>query len=189
MDIEIRKLSTDLLDDWLYYFDHVAFTDNKEWSCCYCIHYHWKQAFEDEWKKTGTADLRGCAVKLINEGIMQGYLAYHGGQVVGWCNANDKQVYDTVHAKIYRDKQGEGKKIKAIVCFIVAPDMRGQGIASRLLERVCGDAADESYDYLEAYPNHGGADRDYHGPLSMYGKNGFGVHCDSDGYTVVRKYF
>lgn len=30
-EIKVYKLTTDLLDDWLYFFDNVASEDNREW--------------------------------------------------------------------------------------------------------------------------------------------------------------
>jgi hypothetical protein len=37
MDIEIKKLSPALLQDYLSFFDQVAFTDNEEWAGSYCV--------------------------------------------------------------------------------------------------------------------------------------------------------
>lgn len=40
MSIEIKALAPELLDDYLAFFDSVAFTDNPDWSGCYCCFYH-----------------------------------------------------------------------------------------------------------------------------------------------------
>jgi len=188
MNIEIQKLSIDLLDDWLYYFDHVAFSDNNGWSGCYCMHYHWSDELENKWRTTGKADNRDCAVKLIQEGILQGYLAYYDGNAIGWCNANDKDRYDTVLFKFHWEDSEKDKKIKSIVCFNVAPDMRNKGIASMLLKKVCEDALHEKYEYVEAYPFNNGDNKNYHGSISMYEKNGFKVYGNIDNYSLVRRY-
>ena len=50
MEISICKLTADLLDDWLSYFDNDAFSDNDEWCGCYCMCYHWDSELE---KKRG----------------------------------------------------------------------------------------------------------------------------------------
>ena len=183
MHIEIRKLSKDLLNDWLYYFDN-----EKGHKGCYCMHYHWKQELEDEFKTKGEVDGRAYAIKFINEGIIQGYLAYCENQVIGWCNANDKKAYNTVLSKIYREDSEKEKKVKSVFCFNIAPEMRGKRIATQLLQKICSDAFNDGYDYIEAYPFKNGANNDYHGSLSMYEKNGFTVYCDFDSYFVVRKY-
>lgn len=38
-NLEIHRLSPDRLGDFLYFFENVAHTDNKEWDRCYCINY------------------------------------------------------------------------------------------------------------------------------------------------------
>jgi len=191
MNIEIRKLSADLLDDWLYFFDNTAFSDNDEWAGCYCMCYHWNKALENQKKwncsKSDASYNRKCAVTFIKKGIMQGYLAYYEGKVVGWCNANDKQVYDSVNICLPWDDSEKSKKIKSIVCFCIDPASRGKGVASKLLEIICSDAADERYEYIEAYPFDHAMNNAYHGPKSMYEKNGFTAYGNINGYTVLRK--
>lgn len=155
MEIEVKKLTVELLKDWLDYFDNVAFTDEDEWPGCYCMHFHWNErldsrndwgkTLEQVYRKTGKADNRNRAIRLIKNGTMQGYLAYHNGKVVGWCNANDKSKYNTVLNSFF-DKKEKDRKIKSIVCFCIAPKMRRKGIAAKLLEKVCEDTAKEGYE-------------------------------------------
>ena len=40
MNLDIRALTYDLLDDYIDFFDNIAFSDHKEWSGCYCVHFH-----------------------------------------------------------------------------------------------------------------------------------------------------
>ena len=192
MEIEVKKLTNELLDDWLEYFDNTAFSDNNKWSGCYCMCYHWNDSLQNKKKwdcsKSGAAYNRECAVKFIKERIMQGYLAYNDGKVIGWCNVNDKQVYDNVIFKLPWEDREKGKKIKSVVCFCIAPDLRGKGIASRLLEKLCLDAADDGYEYIEAYPFSNIEYNAFHGPISMYEKNGFKASGEIDGCIVFRKH-
>ena len=118
---------------------------------------------------------------------MQGYLAYLDGKVVGWCNANDKQAYNSVNMDFSFEESEKNKKIKSIVCFCISPNFRGRGIASRLLDKICLDAADDGYEYVEAYPFIK-EEYNYHGSKSMYEKNGFTAYGDDNGCTIVRKY-
>lgn len=39
-------------------------------------------------------------------------------------------------------------KIKSVFCFVIAPEMQRQGIASQLLARVCQDAAKDGFDFV-----------------------------------------
>ena len=46
-----------------------------------------------------------------------------------------------------------GVKVKSIFCFAIAPEMQRKGIAGRFAERVCLDAVEDEFDFVEAYPN------------------------------------
>ena len=104
MEISLCKLTIELLDDWLSYFDKDAFSDNDEWCGCYCMCYHWDSKLEKErgWDcgKDSAQFNRKQAINLIKNGRMQGYLAYAQGKVVGWCNSNNKKSYDLNHEMI-----------------------------------------------------------------------------------------
>ena len=192
MEIEIRKLTADLLDDWLCFFDTTTCSGDNEWAGCYCMAPHWSPVLENEkaweYSPAGAVHHRGCAVEHIRKGILQGYLAYLDGRVVGWCNANDKQAYDSIFFKLPWEESEKDKRIKAIACFFVAPDLRDKGIAARLLEKVCSDAALDGYEYVEAYPFIHDENKAFTGPVTMYEKSGF-TACGADDICVVyRKY-
>lgn len=191
MPITIRRLTRDLLEDWLSYFDRDAFSDNDEWCGCYCMCYHWDSKLQKQraWDcdKSCAALNREQAIRFIKTGRMQGYLAYADGKVVGWCNANDKQAYDNVNFNFAREVPDNGEKIKSIACFSVAPDYRGRGIATALLDYICTDAKAEGYALLEAYPFTHDSYHAYHGPLSMYEKHGFKICGKIAECTVCRK--
>ncbi|WBW98478.1 GNAT family N-acetyltransferase [Oceanirhabdus sp. W0125-5] len=196
MNIVIKRLVPELTSDYINFFENVAFSDNQEWDGCYCVWYHWNDILENERKKYneagGTCFNRELAIKYIQKGVLQGYLAYVEGLVVGWCNANDKASYDGLSNK-KRPELWEGidcsEKVKSIVCFTIAPNMRRKGIATQLLNRVCMDASLDGYTYVEAYPGTGETNsRSYHGPYTIYDKSGFSVYKDLGGEVIVRKY-
>ncbi|MDR0313586.1 MAG: GNAT family N-acetyltransferase [Treponema sp.] len=194
MNFEIKKMSVDLLDDWLHFFDHVGFSDDGDWPGCYCMCYHWNNQLDrrynwnNEVENRSNSRNRERAIKLIKSGIMQGYLAYNDGNVVGWCNANEKRKYNTVNFEFPWEESEKNEKIKAIVCFCVAPKLRKKGIASQLLKKVYLDAAKDGYRYIEAYPFTKGDNNNYHGPLNLYKNNGFKTYGNIYGCTIVRKY-
>lgn len=184
------------------YFDLMRIEDYEEFTGCYCVWYHWCEQFESERlsyeKAGGNCFKRDLARQLISKGKLQGYLAYSNGQVVGWVNANEKENY----AKLSRENRPElweckecnapnpqEWKVKSIVCYSIAPEFRRQGIAGKLLERICEDAKRDGYDYVEAYPSLGSGNihKNYHGPLTMYEKQGFHMMKELDGEVIVRK--
>ena len=178
MSIEIRRLSPDLCEDWLTYFDGIAFGDHGEWALCYCLEGHMTRQENDGLKNP--AARRDYAKQLIQDGKMQGYLAYADGKVVGWCNANDRSAYtylDELYA--YMNYKPDDKRTKVVFCFLVASNYRGQGIAGAFLDRVCQDAKNDGYEQVEAYPlSDTNSEFQYHGTLRMYEKNGFKKNAD-----------
>jgi len=171
MDINIKPLSPVLLNDYLNFFDNSAFADHCEWSGCYCVEPHICGEIWPELSKGVESKGRQYAIDFINSGKLQGYLAYCGDEVMGWCNANDKANYERIQAQAWRHTEEDGsKKIKSIMCFVISPAHRRQGIASWLLEHICEDAKSEGYDIVETYPycvEQNDYDS-YSGPLSMY---------------------
>ncbi len=191
MNIRICKLTPEMLDDYLYFFENVAHTDNKEWDRCYCLNYCSDANANIDFSSPDVR--REYAIKYIKSGKIQGYLAYCGNEVVGWCNANRKS--DCLHCGGWQfisknDKDLDSNlNIKSVFCFTVAPDMRRKGIAAQLLRRVCEDAIRDGFDYIEAYPNKGESDiyDDYVGPLDLYKKFGFVIYNETDGRFVMQK--
>lgn len=191
MEIRICKLTRELLNDWLCFFDTVAFEDNEEWCGCYCMCYHWTKQLNKEraWacNKNCAPLNRAKAIDFIGEGRMQGYLAYRDGIVVGWCNANEKKAFESVNFHFAEEDPDNGEKIKSVVCFAIAPDHRGKGIATALLNYICEDARNEGFEYVEAYPFEHNENAAYHGPTGLYEKNGFAICNRIKGCRVVRK--
>ncbi len=195
METIIRPLSPELLDDFLYFFDHVAFADHPEWQWCYCTFFHLgkqdEQRLEEESSRCTRDVLRNVAIDLINTGVMRGYLAYADGQVVGWCNASDKRGYKKLceNRDIWDGDDAKAPPVKVVTCFIVAPTFRRKGVAAALLNRVLQDAAAEGCQVLEAYPAAGELDcfGHYHGHPAMYEACGFKPYRQLDGYSIYRK--
>lgn len=200
MDMTIRRMNPELVDDYMDYFDNTAFTDHADWRGCYCIHFHWNDQLDAEHEqcvKHGDEDFvlfnRRSSKNLVQNGIIRGYLCYVDGKAMGWCNANDKKNYDALQENIKPQlwEEASVEKVLSIVCFSVAPAMRGKGIATALLRQVCADAAAEGYSYVEAYPRTGSKDIyvNHHGPEPLYQKYGFVLHREFNGQGIYRKYF
>lgn len=87
------------------------------------------------------------------------------------------------------EEDHEDVKIKSIFCFVVAPEMQRKGIATQLVDRVCKDAADDGFHFVEAYVNENFVDTasDFRGPREMYEKCGFHKMAERDGRVVMRK--
>ena len=191
--IDICILTPERLDDYLYFFENVAHTDNKEWDRCYCVNFCSDNNLKIA-ELLRDADIRRkYAIKYVNENIIQGYLAYYEGQVVGWCNINDKK--DCLGCFGWQIISGKTKvteekvKVKSVFCFTVAPAMRGKHIATSLLQQAIDDARKDGYDYIESYPNKTESDiyYDFVGPIGLYKKFGFEQYGETENRLVFRK--
>lgn len=82
-----------------------------------------------------------------------------------------------------------GIRVKSIFCFLVAPKFRRKGITKLLLERVCQDAADEGFDFVEAYPlkEYINEAKDFMGPADLFRRNGFIPHGETEDKLIMRK--
>ena len=193
-NLNIQKLTPERLNDYLYFFENVAHTDNKGWDRCYCLNYCSDNNIELGEEFNNAETRRTYAIKYVTEGKIQGYLAYYNGQHVGWCNANDRnECMNCIGWKYLISTKSElnkeDNKIKSIFCFTVAPKMRGKHVATALMERVIRDAQKEGCDYVEAYPNKEEADMyySYVGPMGLYKKYGFEECGETEQRLVLRK--
>ncbi len=179
-NIIVKELAPSLRDDFLYFFDKIAFADNPDWSDCYCSLYHFANHGKDE--------TRQRSLKLVEEDRVHGFLAYDNGKPIGWCNAARRTNYPALHWLMGPGPE-KWEKVGSIVCFIVASTHRNQGVASQLLTTACDKFRKEGLEYAEAYPVKKPVSDAYNfpGPLAMYEKAGFRTHHDAGWYLIVRK--
>ena len=184
MDILIKSLSPELIDDYLYFFDHMVFTENPQWSKCYCYSFHFVGK-DEEWTQENN---RAAVIQMIKSGKMKGYLAYADSIPVGWCNVNNRENYQRL-TRTYEVEELTGQKVGSIVCFLISPEYRRKGIARLLLNRIINDYTSKAYHFLEAYPmvNTSSNEKNYKGPLSLYEKSSFVKIKTIEDYVIMRK--
>jgi len=185
MNITVKQLSPDLMDDYFSFFDHTAFCDNPDWSFCYC---YFNQFPHDDkiWKNQKSTDNRNEVCNLIQNGRLNGYLAYFNGNVIGWCNTGPRIEMTTLPEYPEPDEHIIG----FIVCFIVEKKYRRKGVAKTLLQEACVGFKKLGFQIVEAYPlkDANGEKENHFGPLSLYLTNGFDHYKDDEDTFVVRKY-
>jgi GNAT superfamily N-acetyltransferase len=176
----VKELTPSLRDDFLFFFDNVAFADNPDWSDCYCYPFQFADRERTENRRE--------ASNQIEESRLKGFLAYSDGKPVGWCNAANRDNYPAIY-RLMRTDPDILERVGSIVCFVIAPSHRSKGLASSLLNAACDWFSKEGLEYAEAYPvkKPTSAADNWPGALSMYHKNGFRSHRDAGWYVVVRK--
>lgn len=189
MEINIKKLTPELVEDYLYFFDTTPHDDGIDENKCFCE--CWCSAdHRVETDFSSAAKRRELARQYVIKGMIQGYLAYQDSKVVGWCNANTKSECQNCISWLRFMQSIECDdsflKVKSVFCYVIAPEMQRKGIATKLLERVCVDAKKEGFDIVESYPKKEfvSAARDFMGPASMYKKMGFTI-CKELGQDKV----
>jgi len=185
--IELRPLTPALKDEYIAYFDGPAFADNPVWAQCYCLSYH-QDMPQSTIDSRRSEQNRADRAAQIERGEASGVMAFAGGRVVGWCNASPRAslpLLDRTPGFESDDPEHTG----AIVCYVIAPRYRGQGIARRLLEGATDMLRVRGFRWLDAYPPKAAPTpaASYHGRLDMYVDAGFQRVREAGRHIVVRK--
>ena len=193
--IVITPLRPAQAGDFLRFFDHergVAFADNAQWAKCYCHYYQVPKSIR--WASLSAPQNRTAMQARIEVGEMEGFLAYEGGEVVGWVNAQPRHELPHCFARLGISPTPLACapfEAAAIVCFVIAPMQRRRGIARALLCGALGSFATRGFKLVDGFPfksrgSELAADH-YHGPLPIFLDAGFSVLSEHKDLTVVRK--
>ena len=175
--VEIRPLSPETQEEFLEFMRAKAFETNPQWAGCYCQFYLNTQA-QNESKDLN--EQRAC--DRISAGVMRGYLAYEGDQVIGWVAANK--------ANRFVELPPTGEDVARVLCFIVDASHQGRGIATDLLNYAVSDLAAQGFKAIEAAPLASDTfePTGYRGKLSTFLKAGFvEVSKVDDKHVLVHK--
>ena len=143
---------------------------------CWCTYYResGKQALPPGVKPPEARKARMKA--LVESGPPPGLIGYSGRTPVGWVTLGPRADF----AKLRRSpvmKPVDPQPVWSIVCFVVPPAYRHQGVATALLQGAIAYARERGVMLLEAYPidkaERGADEWLWHGARSMYDKAGF----------------
>ena len=183
IELTIRRLTSELLDDLQQFFDGDALSGHEEWAGCHCLESHLDPKKNERLMPfDGVLETRRrMAMAMVEQGVTNGYPVYDGSCVIGWCNAGDKRDY----LPVCREEQlitepHERGKTKLLYCFdIVPPCWSSVFWPTR---------SRSGYLYAEAHPSR---DTDfpcqYRGPIRLYRKYGFETYRETSWCLVMRK--
>lgn len=185
-DVEVRPLTPDLADEYLAFFDG-AFSDNPAWASCYCLSYE-SSLPPIEWEERTGEENRAEKGERIRAGESSGVVALANGRMVGWCHAAPRTALPALD-RVPGFESDDPFRAGAIICFVVPPQHRGQGLAKKLLDGACDMLRDRGFAQLDVYPpqQQFTAASGYHGSKKMYEDAGFTHVRDAGRYVVMRK--
>ena len=174
MGLEIAPVTPDRLPDLASLFGQGG---DPRW--CWCSWYRVRNA---DFSRSSGARHREVLETAVEEGAATGrapgLLAYDDGTPVGWVSVGPREDYERLaHSTVLGPV--DDTPVWSIVCFVVAREARGQGVARALLEAAIAYAAEHGATTLEAYPVEvpEGARIDsasvYKGTLGMFERAGF----------------
>ena len=152
--------------------DLVEMFDRPIVRTCFCMYY----------RKTGDsgtgpgAENRRAKKTQVDAGTVPGLIGYEDGVPVAWVSLAPREEY----AKLRRSpimKPVDDRPVWSIVCFFVAEEARGRGLARRMLKAAADYARSRGARILEAYPvdkdERSHPDNMFFGAKSMYDRAGF----------------
>ena len=144
---------------------------------CWCMHYRRSGSAPSMSKVASRSKTYRAALKaLVDGGKPPGLVAYRGDVAVGWVSLAPREEF----ARLERSpvmKPVDDTPVWSIICFVVPPEHRGQGVARALLKGAIAYAREHGATVVEAYPvdkkNRSKDDALWFGAKSMYDHAGF----------------
>lgn len=124
-------------------------------SACWCLSYRLPTA---EFRDLSPTELPVRLRRYAEEGDPPGVVAYVDGEAAGWCSVAPRSTHHRLqHSRTI--PAVDDVDAWSIVCIVVRPDFRRQGLARHLLEGAVAFARDRGAPALEAYPIDSGGGR------------------------------
>ncbi|HEV2928704.1 MAG TPA: GNAT family N-acetyltransferase [Propionibacteriaceae bacterium] len=136
-----------------------------------------------DYAHTSPADRRSEHHKAIRrasrQGRAAGMIAYDEAGPVGWVSFSPREEYARLVASRVLQPVDD-QEVTSVVCFVIAPRARRQGVAAALLDAVIDYAAEHGVALIEGYPVDHGAERRagadlWQGPRRLFEAAGFTV--------------
>jgi GNAT superfamily N-acetyltransferase len=145
VEVECRPVGAESWNDVV-----ALFGDNGAYSNCWCT---WFLVTSRAFEAAAPHERRRTLEDRIRSGRPSGLLAYRDGQPVGWCAIGPREDYDRLmspRARSYRSV--DDRPTWAVTCFYIPRELRGQGIATALLDAAVAYARQERAGAIDAHP-------------------------------------
>ena len=114
--------------------------------------------------------------KAVKAGAFMGVVGYRGDEPIGWLSLGPRETYPKLERSPAM-RPVDAEPVWSLVCFVIPPEHRGQGVARAILEGAIRFARKQKVKWLEAYPvDKAGRSSDnsmWFGTRTMYADAGF----------------
>ena len=132
MELTIHTLTPERAADYIRFFDETPHNHGGE--KCYCVTWRADEAYCDgcHWYPTEETR-RAKAMAYVQNGGIEGYLAYDVERVIGWCNANGNCSLCVEYLRSFWNiaPHDPRVRVKSIFCFAVVPAYQHKGGGDR----------------------------------------------------------
>ena len=181
MDLTIEPLTPQRWPDLV-----AVFGERGEASRCWCMFFRMPKP---DWAAAPAAERREGFSAVVAAGREPGLLAYLDGEPVGWVSVGPREDFlpHLVRTRVLKPAPGEG--VWSVLCFVVRPGHRRQGVAGALLQAAVDFARSRGAAAIEGHPIDDAlrtvhAMEAYVGVASMFARAGF-VEIDRRGKRPV----
>ena len=166
LELDVRRMERERRPD----FDRIHCGANgADW--CHCVAW-WVPTWEGWGDRTSEENL-ALRNELFGQGVFDGYLAYQGGEPVGWCQVGPR---DRLRKLVEQFDLAPDPAAWAITCFLVASRHRRRGVSRALLDGVLSDLPARGARRVEAFPRIDGDEDElslWNGPEPLFAAAGF----------------
>jgi GNAT superfamily N-acetyltransferase len=153
----------------------VLFDRPGESRRCWCTYFRYPKP---EWRALAVGERRAAFEGVVASAAEPGLLAYRDGAPVGWVSVAPRAEFRAHLERTRVLKPAPGEGVWSVLCFVVAREARGQGVAQALLEAAVEHARAHGARAVEGHPLDEGrrelmASEAYVGVTSMFAKAGF----------------
>ena len=182
---------------------HICESNYSNFSIAFDLPYHevtlveWMKRYSGYAEEAMLGFYKAAVEELVGSGVMRGYAAHVGNDILAYCNCGVKEKYKVL--PLPEEERAiptapEGAKILAIVEILVSRFFQNCGIEEMLLDYALAFAKKQGYTHAEVYPlERMELDKErFNSLLSLYEKTGFTVIRDlssePDGrYFIMQK--
>jgi GNAT superfamily N-acetyltransferase len=164
MSFEVHPATPERWDDLVRLFDRAVVRT------CFCMYYR-------KPGDTGNGVENRRAMKgLVDGGTVPGLIGYVDGEPMAWVSLGPREGYDRLQRSFIM-KPVDERPVWSIVCFFVAREARGGGLAAKMLDAAVDYARSQGARLLEGYPvdkpGESHPDNMFFGAKTMFDKAGF----------------